>query len=215
MRAAHDTGKINTPLFKAAFDASGEAVPPVMKRHYGLRPGTDDCITVEGTLNIRIAPFFGLLARITGLLVPFSGDNVPVTVTFTNAETGGKPAFAFNRIFHYPGRKRRVFRSRMTHERYNIYTEYMRYGLGWRFAFSFEGGKAVLRHKGYALKLGKYALPLPLTAFFGAGYAEETPLSENSFAMFTHVTHPLFGKIFSYSGTFTVTEAPCVEKYWF
>jgi hypothetical protein len=40
----------------------------------------------------------------------------------------------------------------------------------------------------------------------GQGYAEEVPLDENTFSMMTEIRHFLWGKVYGYSGVFTVTQ---------
>jgi hypothetical protein len=45
-----------------------------------------------------------------------------------------------------------------------------------------------------------------LTILIGKGYAEETPLNDDAFAMMTEIRHALWGKIYGYSGSFRVTK---------
>ena len=78
----------------------------------------------------------------------------------------------------------------------------MRFGFVWRMHHYWNGTKIVLRHRGYGLSIFGFILPLPLTWLFGAGYAEETAVDDDTFNMMTHVTHPIWGKIYEYKGQF-------------
>jgi hypothetical protein len=49
-------------------------------------------------------------------------------------------------------------------------------------------------------------MPIPLTLFLGKGYAEEIAIDDNTFDMITHITHPLWGRIYQYNGRFKVTK---------
>ncbi|KLN60596.1 hypothetical protein WH96_12100 [Kiloniella spongiae] len=91
----------------------------------------------------------------------------------------------------------------------NILVEFMRFGIGWKLAYEWDGKKVILRHKGYVWRLFGKLLPLPLSWVMGEGHAEETPLSDDDFSMWTHAKHSLFGPTFGYAGTFKVTEVKC------
>ena len=70
----------------------------------------------------------------------------------------------------------------------------------------------ILHHRGYVLRLFNMPLPLPLSLTIGKAYAEELPLSNNDFGMWTHINHPLFGEALRYTGTFKIAEIACNEK---
>lgn len=80
----------------------------------------------------------------------------------------------------------------------------MRFGLGLKMTYRYDGTKVQFLHNGYALVLGKLYLPLPLSFIFGKGYGEETPLTDTSFHFFLESVHPLFGRIIRYEGVFTL-----------
>jgi hypothetical protein len=86
----------------------------------------------------------------------------------------------------------------------NEVIEIMRFGLGWKMRYSWDGEKVILAHCGYALNLFGHFIPLPLTILLGAGYAEEHAIDDNTFEMLTHITHPWWGKIYEYKGRFEV-----------
>jgi len=189
------------PIFKPIFGASWQALPPVMQKHYAVRKGGDDTVVVKGSLDVKIAWPVRIVSRLLGVLVPYSGDKVPVTVTFTSTPNG---SFQFDRAFAFADKPVHHFRSIMQPAGGDEVIEWMGYGVGWRCAYGWDGAKVILAHRGYVLRLFGRCLPLPLELLLGKGYAEETPISDTRFAMWTHTRHPLFGKMFRYGGEFEV-----------
>lgn len=197
----------NLPVFQQVFGDDWDRLPLVMRRHYHLRPGGNDVIRVRGHLDVKVAWPMRLMARITGMLVPCSGDNVPVTVRFTSSPDG--KSFQFDRVFHFPGRKPVRFLSRMQHMGGNVLVEFMRFGIGWKLACRWDGKKVILEHRGYVWQLFGVCVPVPLALVIGKGHAEEVPLSDTRFAMWTHSRHALFGPVFAYAGKFDIEESAC------
>lgn len=88
----------------------------------------------------------------------------------------------------------------------NEMAEVMRFGLYWRSAFIWTGTKVILEHRGYGVRLLGIYIPLPLVLLMGKGYADETPIDDNSFSMSMKIVHPIWGMVFGYSGTFKMTK---------
>ncbi|PZP84654.1 MAG: DUF4166 domain-containing protein [Azospirillum brasilense] len=198
------------PIFQSVFAEQWEALPPVMKLHYALRTGTGDQVMAKGALDIRACRMVRMLARTTGMLTPYEGTAVPVDVRFhTGADA---KQFCLDRQFHYPGGKPARFHSRMCPVGGDEVIEWMRYGFGWKCAFAWEGDRVTLRHRGYVWKLFGLHLPVPLHWLLGKGYAEERPLTDTRFAMWTHTIHPLFGETFRYGGEFELSGGPCAAS---
>ena len=151
-------------------------------------------------LGKLLTPFF----RLAGTLVPYEGDRVPATVHFLSQP--GSDDFIFNRTFYFPGRKPYRFVSHMRPAGGNTLIEFMRLGIGWHMAYDWTGEKVTLTHKNYVLNFFGHPLPLPLSLLMGRGYAEETPIDEETFSMKMEIRHPLWGKVYGYSGTFRVTQ---------
>lgn len=200
----------NEPIFQKIFGVSWERLPPVMKNHYAVRPNSNDMVKVEGHLDISISPFVSLIARLTGMLLAHSGKNIPVTVVFTSGEDS--KTFNFDRTFHFPDRGEVKFRSRMEHIDGNVLVEFMRFGIGWKLAYEWDGSKVILRHRGYVWRILGFMAPVPLELVIGKGHAEEVPMSDDRFCMWTHSKHTLFGKTFGYAGEFKVTEVSCDQS---
>ncbi|MGL9725607.1 MAG: DUF4166 domain-containing protein [Wolbachia sp.] len=57
------------------------------------------------------------------------------------------------------------------------------------------------------MKLFGCLIKLPLELFLDKGYAEEEALSDNNFRIHMDIKHPIFGKVYSYTGEFSVSEA--------
>lgn len=204
------------PIFKPIFGDNWNQLPPVIKKHYAIRPYSNDSITVKGTLNVRISWFIDIASRLTGMLVPYSGDDIPVTVVLHSAPNSG--SFFFDRIFDYPDHGSFKFRSRMQKVGNNELVEFMRFGIGWKLAYSWDGEKVILAHRGYVWRFMDRLIPIPLSWIMGRGHAEEIPRNEQQFDMWTHARHFLFGETFAYSGSFTIVSSencclPCDPQY--
>ena len=179
-----------------------------MKRHYAVRPFSVDTVQVDGHLDVHVSWPMRMLSRLTGMLVSYSGKNVPVSVVFRSDPAGG---FQLDRTFHFPDQGQFKFLSSMQWVGQNELIEFMRFGFGWKLAYEWEAGKAVLRHRGYVWRFLGFMIPVPLALVIGRGHAEEEPLTDDRFQMWMYVKHPLFGVTFSYSGTFKITQVLAKE----
>ncbi len=84
--------------------------------------------------------------------------------------------------------------------------ELMPIGIGWNASYRYDGHKVLIEHRGYKAKLLGKLVRLPLELLMGRGYAEEEAISDDRFRMYMDIRHPLFGKVYAYSGEFTVKE---------
>lgn len=192
------------PIFKSVFGEKWEHLPPVMRKHYINRPYSKDVVTVEGKMDIDCSGIMTLLFpffKLFKLLVPYKGKGIPVTVYFRSHPNSS--AFYFDRTFYIPDKKPYHFRSYMLPIRDNIVVEVMRFGIGWRTIYSYDGKKIFLKHHGYVWKIFGFLIPLPLNFILGKVHTEKEATSENSFHMKMEITHPLFGK-YTYGGQFTI-----------
>ncbi len=198
---------IDVPIFQSIFGQQWPLLPSVMHKHYANRPYCNDVVTVEGIMKVELSLFARLLSpllRIAGALVPCAGENIPVTVHFRSEPDSN--IYVFDRIFCFPGKAPYHFRSRMQPVGGSEIVEFMRIGIGWQVRYGYDGQKVVMAHRGYVMKLFGKLIRLPLELLLGRGYAEEEALSDKSFRMYMDIRHPLFGKIYSYSGEFALTE---------
>lgn len=198
------------PIFKSIFGKEWENLPPVMRTHYAIRPYSEDRVVVEGVLDVEVSIFMRMMSRLSGMLISRSGKNIPVKVVFRSGIESAD--FYFDRTFDFPQGKQ-AFTSRMAPIGGNELVEYMGLGIGWKMAFSWNGEKILLSHRGYVWRVFGLLLPIPFGLILGKGEAEETPLSETEFEMWTHAKHPLFGNSFAYAGKFKITEVECGSEF--
>ncbi|HUT42222.1 MAG TPA: DUF4166 domain-containing protein [Gammaproteobacteria bacterium] len=195
------------PIFQAIFGADWNKLPAVIPRHYANRPYSTDRVCVAGTLDVMChgpVRWFRPLFLLLGMIPPFNEADVPVTVVFESSRTSRD--FHFNRTFHFAGRKHYRFRSRMRQLAGDEVVELMRFGIGWKMRYLWKDDKVILQHQGYVLNLFGHYIPLPLTALFGAGHAEETAVDDDTFDMWVEIRHPWWGRIYGYSGRFRISE---------
>lgn len=193
----------SAPTFKSIFGSSWNDLPPVMHKHYANHPYSDDVSICEGTLDVMCRGPIKWLAPLMMMLgqVPAHNENdVPVTVCFQSDKDSR--AFHFKRTFAFRNRKSYVFHSRMIQIKDNEVIEVMRFGIGWKMLYLWDGQKIVLQHRGYAFYILGCFIPVPLTLLLGKGYAEEVAVDDDTFDMITHITHPIWGRIYEYKGRF-------------
>ncbi|PIR38116.1 MAG: hypothetical protein COV35_07705 [Alphaproteobacteria bacterium CG11_big_fil_rev_8_21_14_0_20_39_49] len=195
------------PTFRPIFGDSWSSLPPVMSKHYANRPYSNDIVTVKGKMDVKFNWFIKLMSpflRLSGALVPYEGNDIPTIVRFKSEPHSN--VFCFDREFRFVNKKPFHFNSRMIPQNGNEVIEFMRFGIGWKCKYSYDGKKVVLAHKGYVWKIFNINIPVPIGLLLGSGYAEEEALSDNSFKMKMVITHMLFGKMYEYKGTFKVVE---------
>lgn len=197
-----------SPIFQSIFSETWSELPPVMHKHYANRAYSDDVTIVRGVLDISCSgpmKLFAPLLRFMGSVPPVNETCVPVEVRFESEPTS--KSFHFKREFQFKNRKPYCFNSYML-QRGNEVIEVMRFGLVWRSIYAWENDRVKLKHKGYAIKLLDWLIPLPLTFLLGEGNAEEVPVDDNTFDMRVEMTHPLWGRIYEYKGRFEVIKLP-------
>ena len=193
------------PTFKSIFGEDWDNLPPVLKKHYVNRPYSTEITSVEGVLDVFCKPpllWFSPLMRFLGQIPTLNENNVPVTVRF-ESDLNSK-AFHLKRSFNFSDRKPYVFHSRMLQIKNNEVIEIMKFGLGWKMQYSWDGEKVILAHRGYVLQLLGHLIPLPLTMLMGAGNAAEYPVDDTTFDMVVNITHPWWGDMYGYKGRFEV-----------
>ncbi len=195
----------NQPIFKPIFGDSWDELPPPLKRHYANRPYSDDVVELNGAMDITMSALSRLmkpLFRLFGALVPYEGENIPTTV-YSKSEKNTKD-YILERHFNVPNHKPYIFRSRFMHIKDSDVIELMKFGIGWRSDYIYDGKRVLLLHKGYYWRICGLLIPIPLTLLLGKGDAWEEAIDDNHFRMYMTITHPLFGKTFEYKGEFEV-----------
>lgn len=195
------------PTFAPIFGAQWQALPPALRAHYANRPYSRDVVTVTGKMTLKRSLWMRLLSpllRMANALVPYDGEDIPVTVHYRSEPHSA--AYCFDRLFHFEGRAPYRFRSRMFPGGGSRMIDFMRFNIGWRGMYHYEDGKVRLRHAGYVWRLGKRDILLPLEWLIGRSDTWEVATGENSFRMYMEMRHRLFGTLFSYGGDFTVQD---------
>lgn len=194
-------------IFKPVFGASWNQLPPVLKKHYANHAFSEETGIAEGKLDINFNKIFQIFVPIFHLLkilTPYKGKDVPTVVKFVSKLNSS--AFIFEREFYFLGKNPIKFSSKMFPLKKNEIVEVMKCGIGWHCACSYENNKVLLRHRGYALKLFNFFIPLPLTFLIGTVSAEEEAISDDEFRMKMSVQHFLFGELYGYGGTFKMVK---------
>lgn len=196
------------PVFQDILGADWHRLGEVIRRHYFLRPFSSDYICVRGTMHevshSAIARLLIPMARLFGALVPYRGREVPIEVHYTTRLDDG--TIHWDRVFHFPGRTPFHFRSHMECVGGSRVIEFVRFGVGMRLNVTAEDGALVFRDAGYIWRLFGVDVPLPMGLLMGRAYVEERPIVADHFSMRMTLTHPLFGELFRYNGSFTLTQ---------
>ncbi len=206
---------MNAPVIKRALGSAWGELHPLVRRHYDVRPGTEQRVTMRGTMDevyhSTAAKPFLLLGRIFGALVPYRGRNVPVEVHNWGRIENTQDVF-WHRTFSFPDRRPFVFSSRMVHIAGDEIVEYVRFGMGVRMRMSVRDGALIFTGIGYRWNLGPFTLYLPSWLILGHAVIEERALSDDEFLVDFKMEHPLLGRTFAYSGRFRITGTGAEES---
>jgi Domain of unknown function (DUF4166) len=198
------------PVFQQALGPAWDRLGEVIRRHYAMRPFSDDHVCVRGTMDeVWHAPWAALLmpfGRLFGALVPHQGKEVPIEVHYRCRPDAA--TLHWDRVFRFPGRAAFHFRSHMEHDaaRGSEVIEYVRFGIGMRLAVSAEEGALVFRDLGYVWRVAGLRVPLPLGLLLGTAYVEERPdpADADRFTMKMLLRHRWLGDVLRYSGRFSL-----------
>lgn len=197
------TEKNNEPIFKKIFGEQWDNLPPVMLKHYSLRPYSEDMVTIKGKMHIDYSLIFTLflpLLRIANILVPYKGKDIPTTVYLKSKVDSN--AFYFYRNLFFPGKKPYSFCSQATHLKDNEIIEYVRFAIGLHMRCYYNSKQVIWEHIRYVWKLFGCAIPLPITFIVGKVYVDKYALTDNTFALHMKIQHPLWGTLYTYEGAF-------------
>ncbi|MAZ66545.1 MAG: hypothetical protein CMF25_05495 [Kangiellaceae bacterium] len=198
---------INKSVFQIVLGDDWERLGAVVRRHYFLKPESDDYICVSGemldTSHSAIAKLLIPFGLLFGALVPFKGKNIPTDVHY-NASPSNSNIY-WNRVFKF-ARGNFHFKSHMVPVASNHVIEYVRFGVGIRLRVTAEEGALVFRDIGYVWNVFGFLIPIPGKWLMGNVYVEERPVDDNRFSMQMILTHPWFGVLFKYSGHFALSQ---------
>lgn len=196
-----------SPVIAQALGEEWHQLHPLVKRHYGIAPGTKSRVVIEGEMrevhfSRRAAPLIHT-ARLFGALVAERASSIPVQVI--NTTRHDDPAMHWHRTFHYPDGRVRTFQSRMVHAGGNEIIEYVRFGLGIRMAMSVVDGALLFESRGFHWGNNPAAgLPIPDLLLLGRSRIVERAVTDEQFEIEFDTRHPLYGRSFGYNGTFRI-----------
>ena len=193
-------------LFRTALGATFDRLAPVLRRHYDLAP--DQEAVIQGTMETwnRFA-----WARPLAPFMPIPGRQVPVYVRNRGLVDGGEVCYEWQREFRYPGgvvasytltRPARDGRPARVLDTFNRPPN-----IGLTLALEVSADGQALRQTTDGpqfLIRGERYVALP--RFFGIhSVAVERAVDERTIHTEVVVSHPVFGRMFGYSGTLSVT----------
>lgn len=197
----------NEPVIKQALGEHWNDLAEIVKQHYDITPGEASKMTIKGSMDevyhSNIAKLFLLPGRIFGALVPYKGKNIPTEVRNWTSEDNHKAMFWY-RTLDFPNKPPLIFASRMEHIKDDEIIEYVRYGMGIRMTMSVDEGALIFKSKGYVWKIGGFKISIPTWLILGDAEIIEKAISEDKFYIDFNMIHPLFGRMFSYSGTYYI-----------
>ncbi|HMW18364.1 MAG TPA: DUF4166 domain-containing protein [Accumulibacter sp.] len=173
-----------------------QRLPAALQAHYQVGPNVDiGCMDIEFPMWMK--PYLWLLHRF-GALLPRSGKHIPTRV---EKNVVGERQF-WRRTMHFPDGRLVTFNSVWVPGDKNHLIEFVNPMMGLEMTVRVEGNQ--LRYEGvrFVLKWGRLVVGLPEWLILGHTTIVEHGLSENTFAMDFRLTHPFFGQVFRYAGTF-------------
>jgi len=196
------------PVFKSILGNDWHSLGEIIRRHYFLRPTSNDYICVSGEMSeihhSTIAKLLIPFALLAGAVVPYRGKKIPVDVHY-NASPSDSNIY-WDRVFKFQ-RGDFHFKSYMEPVKENEVIEFVRFGIGIRLRVTVEEGALVFRDIAYVWRVFGYNIPIPGKWLMGRVYVEERPFDQQFFTMKMTLTHPFLGELFRYSGKFKLNES--------
>lgn len=198
------------PIIKQALGKDWDKLPEILQRNFDLRPGSDDEVRLKGVMQRISYSFIGRLfvygGRLFGALVPYTGSDVPIRIDIRTHRSDSRFMY-WQRVHFFPQSPEFIFSSRMQYLEGNEFIERVRLGLGMRMKASLAEG--VLRFEAVCYQWDVLGLRLqfPNWLLMGTGVILERQVSPEQFAMSFRITHPWWGRTFTYEGLFTIVDA--------
>lgn len=188
-------------LMQNTLGADWGKLPPALQTHYRFGKTIDN-----GHMDIEyprfMQPYLSVL-RLMGALIDRGGRQVPTVVEKTVV---GERQY-WRRTITYPDGRVVHFNSFWVFAGGNQMIEFVNSVLGLQMSVHVEDGKLHYEGVRFVAKLGRWLLPIPEWLVLGHTTITEHAIDATHFAMDFRLTHPLFGQLFRYSGTFEATAA--------
>jgi hypothetical protein len=183
-------------LMQQALGSDWEKLPPALQAHYRFGTTTD-----AGHMDIEYPRFMQPLLsvlRVFGALVNRRGQQV---ATVVEKSVAGHRQY-WRRTITYPDGKVVLFNSFWVAAQPGQVIEFVNPVLGLQMAPYVACNRLHYRGVQFVAKLGRLLLPIPEWLVLGHTTIVEEAIDETHFAMDFRLTHPLFGEVFRYAGTF-------------
>jgi hypothetical protein len=204
-----------TSPFEPIFRPFADQLPESIRAQYLLPAGSKKEIVLGGKMDriwrrpSWLWPIFWLLAK-WNIFYPEVGTNVPTVLTINSKYIEDQvPIQIWQRTFHFPGSRRRYLSTMLYNSKISKIIELQ--GPGNRFhevanvSFSPPGTIEFLTIHS-TLRLGPLKIPLSPHYWITAHVVQKAdPERDDRSSVNLTVTHPWFGPIFGYEGTFTTT----------
>lgn len=183
-------------LMQQALGADWDKLPPALQAHYRFGSTVDTgCMDIEYPRFMQ--PVWSILS-LFGALVDRQGKNV---TTVVEKRVLGERQIWQRTITYADGQVVR-FDSFWVAAGNGEVIEFVNPVLGLQMAPYVVGDKLHYRGVRFVAKLGPLTIPIPEWLTLGHATIVEEALDDTHFAMDFRLTHPLFGQLFRYSGTF-------------
>lgn len=183
-------------IMQSALGDDWVRLPASLQAHYQFGPNVD-----VGYLDIEfpawMKPYLWLLHR-CGALLPRSGRQIPTQV---EKDVVGDHQH-WRRTMRFADGKHVTFNSVWVSAGKNRLIEYVNPMMGLEMAVRVEGDHLHYEGVRFVLKLGRVLIGLPEWLILGHTTIVERALPGDAFAMDFRLTHPVFGQVFRYAGSF-------------
>ncbi len=193
------------PIVKRALGPDWERLPEILRRNFSPCPGADCEVRLRGVMHeisySRIGGLFIWPGRAFGALVPYEGRDVGIRIDIrTHARD---PRFMYwQRVHFFEESPEFIFASRMEYLGGNEFIERVRAGLGMRMKASIAHDVLKFEAVCYQWDLFGLCIRLPNWLLMGTGIILERQTGPDEFEMHFEITHPWWGRTFTYRGVF-------------
>lgn len=183
-------------IMKQALSSQWSSLPPVLQAHY--QPGKNRDI---GKLTVEYPGWMQLFLNVLhmfGALLNRKGQDIQTEVEKTMQ---GETQY-WHRTLMFDDSNKIYFKSQWHYTGENKLEEFVNSLLGLCMSVKVKDDKLFYEGEYFILKLGKLKLRLPEWMFLGHTTIVEEQVDAENFKMDFRLTHPLFGQIYRYTGTF-------------
>jgi hypothetical protein len=176
-------------------------LPPALQTHYRFGKTVD-----SGRMDIEyprfMQPYLSSM-RLLGALIHRRGEQVSTVVE--KSVVDGRQYW--RRTITYPDGQVVYFNSFWVSAGGNHVIEFVNPVLGLQMTVHVENGKLHYQGVRFVAKLGRWLLPIPEWLVLGHTTIVEQAVDDTHFEMDFRLTHPWFGQVFRYAGTFEARSA--------